>query len=74
MQKNSEDFSMQEALRLAQSPAGQRLLAMLRQQNQNKMETAMTQAKAGNMEDARRTIEAMMNTPELQQLLRQLGR
>ena len=74
MQKNSEDFSMQEALRLAQSPAGQRLLAMLRQQNQNQMETAMTQAKAGNMEDARRTIEAMMNTPELQQLLRQLGR
>ena len=74
MQKNSEDFSMQEALRLAQSPAGQRLLAMLRQQNQGQMETAMTQAKAGNMEDARRTIEAMMNTPELQQLLRQLGR
>ena len=74
MQKNSEDFSMQEALRLAQSPAGQRLLAMLRQQNQNQMETAMTQAKAGTMEDARRTIEAMMNTPELQQLLRQLGR
>ena len=65
---------MQEALRLAQSPAGQRLLAMLRQQNQNQMETAMTQAKAGNMEDAKLTIEAMMNTPELQQLLRQLGR
>jgi hypothetical protein len=74
MQKNSEDFSMQEALRLAQSPAGQRLLAMLRQQNQGQMETAIDQAKAGNMEDARRTIEAMMNTPELQQLLRQLGR
>ena len=74
MQKNSEDFSMQEALRLAQSPAGQQLLAMLRQQNDGQMEKAMAQASAGDMDNARRTIEAMMKTPEMQQLLRQLGR
>ena len=29
MQKNSQDFSMEEVMRLAKSPAGQQLLAML---------------------------------------------
>ena len=29
MQKNSQDFSMQEVMKLANSPAGQQLLAML---------------------------------------------
>ena len=74
MQKNSEDFSMQEALRLARSPAGQRLLAMLRQQNGSQLETIMAQANAGDMENAKKNIEAMMASNEMQELLRQLGR
>ena len=33
MQENSGKFSMEEAMRLAQSPAGQQLLALLQQNN-----------------------------------------
>jgi hypothetical protein len=74
MQKNSEDFSMQEALRLAQSPAGQQLLAMLRQQDAGQLRQAMEQASAGDLQNARKTVEAMMATPEMQKILGQLGR
>ena len=74
MQKNSEDFSMQEALRLAQSPAGQQLLAMLRQQDAGQLRQAMEQASAGDLHNARKTVEAMMSTPEMQKILGQLGR
>ena len=74
MQKSSEDFSMQEALRLAQSPAGQQLLAMLRQQDAGQLRQAMEQASAGDLQNARKTVEAMMATPEMQKILGQLGR
>ena len=74
MQKNSEDFSMQEALRLAQSPAGQQLLAMLRQQDAGQLRQAMEQASAGDLQSARKTVEAMLATPEMQKILGQLGR
>ena len=74
MQKNSEDFSMQEALRLARSPAGQQLLAMLRQQDAGQLRQAMEQASAGDMQNARKTVEALMATPEIQKILGQLGR
>ena len=74
MQKNSQDFSMQEALRLANSPAGQQLLAMLRQQDAGQLRQAMEQASAGDLQNARKTVEAMMATPEMQKILGQLGR
>ena len=45
MQKNSDNFSMQEALRLAGSDAGQQLLALLRQSNGTQLQQAMEQAR-----------------------------
>ena len=46
MQKNSQDFSMQEVMRLAKSPAGQQLLAMLQSTDSNKMQQAADLARA----------------------------
>lgn len=74
MQKNSEDFSMQEALRLAQSPAGQQLLAALRQSDSGQLQNAMDQAAAGDLQKASQTIRSLLATPELQKLLQELGR
>jgi len=40
MQKNSQNFSMQEALRLANSDAGQQLLALLKQSGGEQLQQA----------------------------------
>ncbi len=73
MQKNSQDFSMQEALRLAKSPAGQQLLALLRDTDADALNTAASQAGAGNMEQAMQTLSALLSSPEAKDLMQQLG-
>ena len=72
MQKNSDDFSMQEALSLAKTPAGQQLLAMLKQQNGDQLRQAMNQAAAGNYASVQNTLASLLSNPEAQALLRQL--
>ena len=74
MQKNSEDFSMQEALRLAQSPAGQQLLAMLRRTDSGQLQQAADLASAGNYAQASQALSALLSSPEAQQLLKELRR
>ncbi len=74
MQKNSEDFSMQEALRLAKSPAGQQLLAMLRQKDNGQLQQVMDLATAGNYTQASQIINTLLSSDEAQQLLNELRR
>lgn len=74
MQKNSHDFNLQEAMRLAKSPAGQKLLAMIQQSDQQQIRHATDQAKAGNYQEAMSTLKQVLSTPEGQQLLKELGR
>ena len=73
MQKNNQDFSMEEMMRLAKSPAGQQLMAMLKQQDNEKLEQAAAQAKAGNYAQAGQTLKAMLSSPEAQKLMKELG-
>lgn len=54
MQKNSEDFSMQEAMRLAKSPAGQQLFALLQQTDPAALHQAMDQAAAGDYDHVKK--------------------
>lgn len=72
MQKKNQDFSMEEVMRLAKSPAGQQLLAMLKQGDSAKLEQAVTQAKTGDYSQASRTLSAMLSSPEAQKLLKEL--
>ena len=74
MQKNSDNFSMQEAIRLAQSEAGQQLLAMLRAQNGDVLNKAMDQAAAGDYSQARQTLSALLASPQVRAMLEQMGR
>ena len=73
MQKKSQDFSMEEAMRLAQSPAGQQLIAMLRQANNAQLQQAVTYAKSGDISQASQLLSAMLSGPEAQKLLKELG-
>ena len=72
MQKNSQDFNLQEALRLANSPAGQQLLAMLR--DAGKLEQASKQAETGNYAQAIAGIKDILSSPEGKRLLKELGK
>ena len=69
MQKNSQNFSMQEALRLANSDAGQRLLAMIRSAGGDSLEKA---ARQKDMAAIQKAIGPMLNDPSIQALLQEL--
>ena len=73
MQEKNQEFSMEEVMRLAKSPAGQRLLDMLQQGDSTKLEQAVSQAKSGNYSSAGQTLSAMLSSPEAQKLLKELG-
>lgn len=73
MEKNSQEFSMQEAMRLAKSPAGQQLLAMLRQADSQQLQQAMTQVSSGDYTSAQTTIQSLLQNPEIQKMLQHFG-
>ena len=73
MQKNSNNFSMQEAMRLANSPAGQQLLKMLQQTDPAAMKSAMEQASSGDYSKISETLAPFLESEEVKKLLKQMG-
>ena len=65
------DFS--ELLQLAQSPAGQQLIALLQKNGGDTLQSAISKASAGDYTQAQKTISKLLDTPEARQLLQQLG-
>ena len=74
MQENSNQFLIQEALRLANTPTGQQLLALLQKNGGDDLNKAMNSAAAGNYDQAKQTLSALLTDPEAKKLLEQLGR
>lgn len=73
MKKNSQDFSIQEAQRLAKTPEGQKLMDLLQQKDNAKLQKAMQEASSGNYKEAGAILNSLLASPEAQQLIRQLG-
>lgn len=73
MQKNSDNFSMQDALRLANSPAGQQLLALLQQADPEALSKAKTQASSGDYSQIAQTLAPLLASEDVKKLLQQLG-
>ena len=75
MENNSTlpgNLPMQEVLRIASSPAGRQLIALLQQQGGETFQDAIKNAAGGDYTQAKRAIEAMMADPKAQQLLKEL--
>ena len=72
MQKKFDDFSMQEAMRLANSDVGKQLIALFQEQHGAQYQTVMNSAKTGDLEEAKRSLADFMSDPKTQALLRQL--
>lgn len=67
-----QDLNMQQAMRMAASPAGQQLLAALQRQGGTDFQKAKDSVAAGNYDQAKQALSALMGSPEIQDLLRQL--
>ena len=67
-------FSMQEILRIASSPAGQQLICLMRQQGGREFQQVMEAAASGDYTQAKCAIENLLQDPKAQQLLKELGR
>lgn len=68
----NSDFSMADALKLAQTPAGRQLITLL-QQGGTGMQQAMEQAASGNYQQAKEQLLPLLQSPQIQALLKQLG-
>ena len=73
MEKKSQDFCMEDVMRIAKSPAGQQLMALLQQKDSAALAEASAQAKAGNYSQAGQTLSALLSSPEAQRLMKELG-
>ena len=72
MQKNSQSFSMQDALRLANSDAGRRLLAILKQSDGQQLGKAMDSAATGDYNSAMQALSSLLEREDVRTLLKQL--
>ena len=72
MQKNSNSFSMQDAMQMANSPAGKQLLALLQNQDPHVLQQAMAKAKAGDYQAAKQMLEQIAKNEQAQKLIRQM--
>lgn len=66
-----QPINMQQIMKLARSPAGQKLLEAMRKSGTD-MEKAATYAQNGNMEQAKNAISGLLDDPQVRSLLRQL--
>lgn len=73
MQKNSENFSFQDVMRLAATPAGQQLIALLRQSNTEQLQQAARLASEGNTAQAQALLSGLLSDPRIRDLLTQMG-
>ena len=73
MEENSINFSMQDIMRLAGTPAGQELLNYLQQKNQKQLQMAIAHAVSGNMDQAKEIISQLITDPKARKLVEQLG-
>lgn len=58
--------------KFAQSPAGQKLLAILQSKNASELDSLTAAAAAGNLEEAKQKLNGMLSEPETRELLKQL--
>ncbi len=59
-------------LKIAQSPAGQQLLTLLKSNNSADLDSIATAAAAGHMEEAKQKLSSLLSSQDAQALLKQL--
>lgn len=68
-----EKMDQAQLMKLAQSPAGKKLMAMLKSQGGAQLQGAMAKAAQGDYAQAKETLTQLLNSPEAKKLLEELG-
>lgn len=63
---------MNELMKIARSPAGQKLLALLQSSSRSELDAIATEASTGNMHAAGQKLAGLLASDEAKALLRQL--
>ena len=74
MEKIPENISMQEVMRFAKSPAGQKLLAALRSTGTDQVDKIKQYSAQGNYTQAQSALSEIMKNPQVQNILKEMGR
>lgn len=74
MQQQPDQKTIQEAIRLANSPAGQKLLALLQSAGGETVDKARQQAENGDLTQAKATLSQVLQSEAVQKLLREMGK
>lgn len=73
MAEKFDQFSTEDIMALANSPAGQQLLALLRQSGGSEIQQAMRKAASGDLAGAKQLLSPILSDPQVQALLGRLG-
>lgn len=69
---NFQNFSLDDAMRLAKTDTAQQLFALLQQNGSEQLQQAMEQASAGNYEQAKQMLSKLLSAPDAAALLQKL--
>ncbi len=69
----NDDPNIRKAMRIAASPAGQALLGLLQQNSSPQLQQAMDSAAAGDYDQAKQLLSALVRDPKVKKLLDQMG-
>ena len=65
--------AIRAAMKMAGTPEGQQLIRLLQSSGGEELQKAMTGASAGDYTAMKQILTGLMNNPEAQKLLRQMG-
>ncbi len=68
-----ENISMEQAMKLAASPAGRQLIQALQQQGGSDFQSAVSSAASGDYTQAKKALSGLMEDPTIRELLQELG-
>lgn len=70
---SSQNYSMEQAMAFASSPAGKQLLSLIQQKGGNHVQLAQAHAASGDMDKAKDALSSLLSDPQIQAILRQMG-
>lgn len=73
MKFDKENFSIQDAMRLAETPAGKELLSILQATEGDSMDKAKKAAAQGDYNQVKENLTDLLRSPKIQSLLREMG-
>lgn len=67
-----QGLPMEQILKFAATPQGQAILTQLQNSHPKELETAISQAQAGNYQQLQQTLTGFLNSPAGKELMKQL--